>query len=665
MGIRHLDSGVWLLTLCCLLGCTKLKENESREQDGIGMGGTVAEGGTAMDGGGGAGGGGGADGSKASDAGLPFGADGGSDAACTPGTFYRDQDGDGAGNADDAMQACSAADGYTAQAGDCDDACDSCFVGAAEQCDGRDNDCDENIDEAIATSCGSETGVCELGTQHCENGALGACTGGTAATDEVCEGTLDEDCDGSVDESCPCTTGETRLCGIDTGECAPGEQICVAGALGACEGATQAVSEVCDGRDNDCDGQSDETITMACGRDVGECVAGVSTCVDGEMGPCMNETVASGEICDGRDNDCDNLTDENLTRACATARAGVGICQAGTETCNSGSWGSCVGAVTAGTETCDAARLDEDCDGTGNENCACTHGATGNCGNDTGACSFGTWTCNAGTWGPTCSGGQGPSPEICNDIDDDCDTNVDEGLTRSCGQSQNPPCRLGTETCSSGRWANCTAVNPGPAEICDVLSVDEDCDGLNNEGCDCVNGSSRSCTVGSAYGVCRAGRQSCVGGRWAQPCVSIQQASPEECNGLDDDCDGTVDDNCPCSQNSDCPTGEGCGSDGLCYQAYGYCGSNAACPPGFNCTLGIGMTHNSCKPPCVPNPNNIADPTRCPLPSGASSNILPYCYPFNDASGTHNRCLLACSNPASGGCPYGMSCVSITGACTY
>jgi hypothetical protein len=242
---------------------------------------------------------------------------------------------------------------------------------------------------------------------------------------------------------------------------------------------------------------------------------------------------------------------------------------------------------------------------------------------------------------------------------------VDEALTRACGASQNPPCRLGTETCSRGQWRNCNAVNPGPAEICDVLTVDEDCDGLRNEGCNCVNGSSRSCTVSGAVGVCREGMQSCVNGNWAQPCVAIQQPRAEQCNGLDDDCDGTVDDHCPCSRNTDCPTGEGCGSDGLCYPAYRRCTSNSACPPGFNCTLAIGATDNVCKPACEASPSDPTDPTLCPLPASASRNIVTLCYALNDSAGTHWHCIPTCSDTGAGGCPFGMTCRGITGACTY
>jgi hypothetical protein len=129
---------------------------------------------------------------------------------------------------------------------------------------------------------------------------------------------LDEDCDGAVDEGCGCTAGQTRSCGTDVGACVAGSQVCTSGgAWGPCTGGVGPSSESCNRIDDDCDGTTDEGCdcvtgeTRPCGTDVGECVSGRETCdAAGRWGPCLGSTPPTTEICNGRDDDCDTLTDE-------------------------------------------------------------------------------------------------------------------------------------------------------------------------------------------------------------------------------------------------------------------------------------------------------------------------------------------------------------------
>lgn len=189
--------------------------------------------------------------------------------------------------------------------------------------------------------------------------------------EEICNG-IDEDCDGSVDEGLG-----TATCG--QGECVHTVDNCFMAQPQECDPYEGVADDTCDGLDNDCDGLVDEDLGQtSCGT--GQCEKTVANCQDGETQLCDPDAGSAVEECDGEDNDCDGLIDEDFDLTMLPEHCGAcgvictnfsgstscvdGLCR---PVCDEG-WGECDNDLTNGCETelvpgeeCGPCYVDEEC----------------------------------------------------------------------------------------------------------------------------------------------------------------------------------------------------------------------------------------------------------------------------------------------------------------
>ena len=295
-------------------------------------------------------------------------------------------------------------------------------------------------------------------------------------------------------QSCTCRSedvGSVRAC--KAAACA-GEQKCEAAGWGLCD-APGATSEQCDGQDNDCDGLTDDDLPAekTCDKPApgGVCV-GKASCA-GAKGWLCDASDAAPEACNALDDDCDGATDEPwLVGGRYVAHEHCGNCA-----------NDCSKAFGHAVAACDPNGLPPHCVVV--------------------SCDAGYVLDKTGLCVPE-------SKPVCKDNDCTC-TSKEAGKTRACTRTNEVGTCSGIQTCQGAAgWDDCTAKVP-QAEICDGL--DTDCDGQTDEGT-----TGAACSDANPFGSC-PGKLQCagVGGPWCD----ADKPTSDTCNGLDDDCDGQTD----------------------------------------------------------------------------------------------------------------------------
>ena len=515
-------------------------------------------------------------------------------------TYYEDNDHDGYGNPAASIQACSAPEGYVTNNTDCDDASAAVHPGATEVCNGIDDDCDGFIDEGVKTTFYEDADGDGFGNPLSTTQACTAPAGYVTNSDD-CDDVhgdinpntvwyLDADGDGYYTSSqVSCTSpgvGYTRTV-IASGDCAPADNTKWQSALlyidadgdnydagqeTVCYGATYpstykqntlgtdcddengavhpGATEICNGIDDNCDGSIDEGVKTTFYRDAdGDGYGNPSVTTQActvpagyvvNSGDCNDASAAvhpgATEVCNGIDDDCDGSIDEGVKTTFYQDLDGDGYGNPSvtTQAC------TVPAGYVANSNDCDDTDEDInpntvwylDADGDGyytSTQVSCTSPGVGY-----------TRTVTASGDCAPADNTKWQSALLYIDADGD---NYDAGQETVCYGATYPSTykqnTLGTD-CDDENGA----VHPGATEICN--GIDDNCDGSIDEG---VKTTFYRDADGDGYGNPSVTTQACTvpagyvvnSGDCNDASAAVHPGATEVCNGIDDDCDGSID----------------------------------------------------------------------------------------------------------------------------
>lgn len=251
-----------------------------------------------------------------------------------------------------------------------------------------------------------------------------------------------------------------------------------------CDPISARRDATCDGVDDDCDGVLDEDyVEQACdGRDADLCKDGVLICTGMAGTLCTDDGQSHADVCNGQDDDCDPTSADGS----------------------------------------DEPTFGDACDGPDGDLCA-----------------EGTFVCDGVAL--VCSDDSGTTADVCNGQDDDCNPASPDGsgeptLGDACDGGDPDLCAEGVIACTDSRLG-CSDATSGTVELCN--GQDDDCNPATPDGSDdprvgdpCDGPDGDQCAEGHV--VC---------GALGLGCDDATGTIVETCNGDDDDCDGKTDEN--------------------------------------------------------------------------------------------------------------------------